>query len=85
MRENGIVGLVADRQKDPEAVNSLLVELGNLGKGLPFYAIYPGSGAPVIRFGTKKPLLSQSTVIELLREAGPSRDIASNRTAMAPN
>lgn len=70
--DNNIVTLKADkthRSKSGE-INELLVELGNYGKTLPFYAIYPADGSdPIIFEGP----ITQSKVLAEFERAGPSQ------------
>lgn len=68
--ENEIVTLVADKTHASDEIDQLLVALGNKAKAIPFYAIYPGDGRPVI---TLDGLVSEKKIIEALREAGPSQ------------
>jgi hypothetical protein len=70
VQKNGVVPLKADKTGDAPEVDALLVELGNISKGIPFYAIFPGNGAPPILFDG---LLTQNQVIEKLEQAGPSK------------
>lgn len=64
------VALKADKtQKSPE-IDQLLLDLGNAGRVIPFYAIYPGSGGEPITFGG---LISQQRILDALEQAGPSR------------
>ncbi len=70
VRRNGVVTIKADKtQSDPE-IDALLVELGNPGRGIPYYAIYPGGGGDPITFDG---LISQQQVLGALERAGPSR------------
>ena len=65
-----VVTLKADKtQKSPE-IDQLLLELGNAGRVIPFYAIYPGRGGEPITFGG---LITQQRVLDALQQAGPSR------------
>ena len=50
-----------------DEINRLLVELGNAGKGIPFYAIFPGNGDAPITFDG---LLSTEGVINRFEQAG---------------
>ena len=50
-----------------DEINRLLVELGNAGKGIPFYAIFPGNGDAPITFDG---LLSAGGVINRFEQAG---------------
>ena len=70
MRDNGIVGLIADKTADSPEIDRLMLELGHSSLGLPLYAIYPADGRPPIVF---KGLLTKGALLEHLKEAGPSR------------
>jgi len=70
MRDNGIVGLIANKTADSPEIDRLMLELGHSSLGLPLYAIYPADGRPPIVF---KGLLTEGTLLEYLKEAGPSR------------
>lgn len=70
VEENGIVTLVADKTRDNEEVDQLLIALGNEAKATPFYAIFPADGRPPITLGGQ---ITEGQIIEALREAGPSR------------
>jgi len=64
------VAIKADKtQKSPE-IDQLLVELGNAGRVIPYYAIYPGHGGDPITFGG---LITKQQVLDALEKAGPSR------------
>lgn len=64
------VAIKADKtQKSPE-IDQLLVELGNAGRVIPYYAIYPGRGGDPITFGG---LITKQQVLDALEKAGPSR------------
>jgi hypothetical protein len=81
VQKNGVVPLKADKSGDAPDVDALLVELGNIGKGIPFYAIFPGDGRSPILFDG---FLTQNQVIEKLKEAGPSKPRA-EATAKRPD
>ena len=66
--ENEIITLVADKTHDNDEIDDLLIALGNEAKAIPFYAIYPADGQPPI---TLDGLVSESQIIEALKEAGP--------------
>lgn len=78
--ENDIVTLKADKSNRSKSawINDLLVELGNYGATIPFYAVYPADGGDPITFGG---LITQSQVLEELEKAGPSKRL-SGATAM---
>lgn len=66
VRDQSVVTLKADKtQKSPE-IDKLLVELGNAGRVIPFYAVYPGRGGDPITFGG---LISQQQVLDALEQA----------------
>jgi len=61
------VALKADKtQADPE-IDKLLVELGNAGRVIPFYAVFPAGGGEPITLGG---LVSQRQVLDALEQAG---------------
>jgi thiol:disulfide interchange protein len=68
--KNEVVTIKADKTQTSPEIDQLLVELGNAGRGIPFYAIYPGSGGDPITFDG---LITQQQVLTALEEAGPSR------------
>ena len=70
MRENGIVGLIADKTEEAPEIDRLMLELGHSSLGIPLYALYPSDGRPPIVFSG---LLTEGTLLDRLREAGPSR------------
>ncbi len=66
--ENEIIAMQANKSTNKiEEINRLLVELGNAGKGIPFYAIFPGNGDTPITFDG---LISTEGVIERYKNAG---------------
>lgn len=79
VNEYGIVALKADKSREAPEVDALLVELGNAGKGIPFYAIFSGSGGDPV---TADGIISKGQILRLLKEAGPSRHVTAERTAM---
>ena len=79
VQQNGVVALKADKSQEAPEVDALLVELGNAGKTLPFYAIYPPDGRPPI---TLDGVITQEMILTALEEAGPSRAQDGSRTAM---
>jgi thiol:disulfide interchange protein DsbD len=66
----GVVTLKADKTQSNPEIDKLLVELGNKGRVIPFYAVYPGRGGDPITFGG---LISQQRVLDALEQAGGSR------------
>ncbi|NLX56084.1 MAG: hypothetical protein GXY58_13310 [Planctomycetaceae bacterium] len=61
------VALKADKtHADPE-IDKLLVELGNAGRVIPFYAVFPAGGGEPITLGG---LVSQRQVLDALEQAG---------------
>jgi len=77
--ELGVIALRADKTRDAPEVDELLVELGNPGLGIPYVAIFPGDGSEPI---TIDGVITQAKIMELLKQAGPSRNVAAGRTAM---
>ncbi len=67
--KNGVVAIRADKTRTSPEVDALLVELGNIGRGIPFVAIYPGKGGEPILFDG---LISKQQVLNALKDAGPS-------------
>lgn len=61
----------ADKTNKSPAIDDLLVELGNQAKAIPFFAIFPGDGGPPITYAGP---LTQGKVLEMLEEAGPSKN-----------
>lgn len=46
--DNNIVALKADKGKIPQAVEQIMVELGNPSQAIPYYAVYgPGINEPI--------------------------------------
>jgi thiol:disulfide interchange protein len=70
VRQYGVVPLKADKSQEAPEVDELLVELGNLGRGIPYYAIFPADGGAPITFDG---LVTQQTILDALERAGPSR------------
>ncbi len=79
VEKNGVITLKADKSREAPEVDALLVELGNAGKGIPFYAIFPSHGGDPV---TVDGLITQNQILELLREAGPSQSVTASETAM---
>ena len=67
---NGVIALKADKTDGSLEVDAMLVELGNKAKGIPFCVIYPADGGEPMILPT---VLSESTVLEALKNAGPSQ------------
>ena len=67
VRQLEAVTLKADKTQASPEIDKLLVELGNAGRVIPFYAIYPGRGRDPITFGG---LISQQQVLDALEQAG---------------
>jgi len=66
VKRNKVVTLKADfTNKDP-AIEQALVDLGNAGTGIPFYAIYPKGGGKPITFDG---LITQQQVLDTLAKA----------------
>ncbi len=83
VQQNRVVTIRADKTRHNPEIDALLVELGNPGRGIPYYAFYPGRGGDPI---TLDGLISQQQVLDALRRAGPSRDErwAERRAVAAP-
>lgn len=81
MADNDIVPLIADLTKPNPEADQLLEELGNTGKAIPFYAIFPADGRPPIVF-SDVPLL-QSALIERLETAIAAQVIESGEKQAA--
>jgi len=71
MREHGMVGLVADKTEDSPEIDKLMTRLEHPSGAIPFYAVFPGQGGPVITY--KEGPLLQGTLLGMLKQAGPSR------------
>ena len=67
VRQLEAVTLKADKTQASPEIDKLLVELGNAGRVIPFYAVYPGRGGDPITFGG---LISQQQVLDALEQAG---------------
>ncbi len=73
MRKNRVVTLQAHTNKDSlEEIQKLMDELGNTGHGIPFLVIFPANGGPPITFDGP---ITQQTVLDALKKAGPSRSV----------
>ncbi|MCE9548573.1 MAG: hypothetical protein K8T25_24115 [Planctomycetia bacterium] len=79
MRDHGMTGMVADKGEDFQPVMQLMEQLGNEGGTVPFYAIIPGDGSPVIPHSGP---ITESGLLELLRQAGPSADRTKDTAAL---
>jgi thiol:disulfide interchange protein len=66
---NGVIPITADKTQRRPDIDDLLVELGNPGRGIPFYAVYPGGGGEPITFDG---LITRQQVLDALERAGPS-------------
>jgi thiol:disulfide interchange protein DsbD len=78
VQQNDVVTIKADKTRTSPEIDKLLVELGNSGRGIPFYAVFPGRGGAPITFDG---LITQQQVLDALRRAGPS--VAAEQTAWA--
>jgi thiol:disulfide interchange protein len=67
LAENNIEVLVADLTESAPEIDELMVTLGNTGKAIPFYAIYPADGAEPITFSDVP--LRQQTLLGYLKQA----------------
>ena len=56
-----MVAIKADKTQESPEIDQLLVELGNTGRGIPFYAVYPGRGGDPITFDG---LITQQQVLD---------------------
>ncbi|MCU0958880.1 MAG: hypothetical protein MUF48_02135 [Pirellulaceae bacterium] len=83
VRQNRVVTIKADKTQSNTEIDALLVELGNPGRGIPYYAFYPGRGGDPL---TLDGLISQQQVLDALQAAGPSRaeQLAATRAAATP-
>ncbi len=69
LAKNGVIAVKADKTHNPPDVIQLLQELGNSAAGIPFLAVYPGSGGDAI---TLDGPITQQQVLDALEKAGPS-------------
>lgn len=69
--ELNIVTIKADKTLKNEAIDKLLRELGNKTAAIPFVAVFPADDPthPIVQDG----LLTQSRLLEMLEQAGPSK------------
>ena len=79
----GVVTLKADKGRDLENVNAMLIELGRKSKAIPYYAIFPADNPnePIFMEG----LIFEDDVAEALNKAGPSKGhsaVSNEATAM---
>ena len=81
MRDHNIVALVADKTLESPEIDSLMTRLGHPSGFIPFYAVFPAAGGPVITY--EEPLLFEGTLLDMLRQAGPSRVAANPATSQA--
>ncbi|NOX57008.1 MAG: hypothetical protein GXP27_21725 [Planctomycetes bacterium] len=70
----GIVPMKADKTRPSPEVDEMLELLGNKGRSIPFYAIFPADrpDEPILLDGV---FLSPTPIVEALKKAGPSRDL----------
>ena len=67
LEANNVEVLVADLTEQAPEIDELMVTLGNIGKGIPFYAIYPAGGGEPITFSDVP--LRQQTLLGYLKQA----------------
>ncbi len=65
--ENNVEVLVADLTEPAPEVDDLMVSLGNTGKAIPFYAIFPADGGEPITFSDVP--LRQQALLGYLKQA----------------
>jgi hypothetical protein len=72
VEEHGIVTLKADKTDEAPEVDELLLLLGNDGKSIPFYAIFPAGrpNEPILLDGV---FTSPQPILDALMKAGPSQ------------
>ncbi len=80
VRENHVVTMVADKTETSPAIDKLLRALGNKATTIPFLAIFPANQPekPILISGP----LTQTTLIDALKQAGPSQIGRSAKTAL---
>ncbi|MHB8951817.1 MAG: hypothetical protein ACYC4U_02435 [Pirellulaceae bacterium] len=66
VQQHGVIAIKADKTQSRPDIDQLLVELGNAGRGIPFYAIFPGRGGEPITFDG---LITQQQVLDALAQA----------------
>ena len=67
LEANNVEVLVADLTEQAPEIDELMVTLGNTGKAIPFYAIYPAGGGEPITFSDVP--LRQQTLLGYLKKA----------------
>jgi len=67
LEANNVAILVADLTEQAPEIDELMVTLGNTGKAIPFYAIYPAGGGEPITFSDVP--LRQQTLLGYLKQA----------------
>lgn len=79
---NGVIAIRADKTHDNPEIDALLTDLGNPGAVIPFLAIFPGDGSEPITFDGP---ITQQTVLDALKKAGPSTGKPRPEMAIAPS
>lgn len=69
-KENNVITMLADKSEPSPAIDKKLQELGS--NSIPLLAIYPPDAEPIVLRDT----ISQSQLIEALKQAGPSKQLA---------
>ena len=71
---NGVVTLKADKTQPSPEIDELLALLGNKGRSIPFYAVFPAvaPNKPILLDGL---FTSPGPILQALRAAGPSTGI----------
>jgi thiol:disulfide interchange protein DsbD len=71
---NGVVALKADKTQPSPEIDELLALLGNKGRSIPFYAVFPAvaPNKPILLDGL---FTSPGPILQALRAAGPSTGI----------
>lgn len=67
LEDNNVELLVADLTEPAPEIDELMVSLGNTGKAIPFYAIFPAGGGEPITFSDVP--LRQQTLLAYLKQA----------------
>lgn len=67
LEENNVEVLVADLTEPAPEIDELMMTLGNTGKAIPFYAIFPADGGEPITFSDVP--LRQKTLLGYLKQA----------------
>ncbi len=78
VKENDVITMMADMSESSPAIDSKIHELG--ANSIPLLAIYPGDAEPILLRDT----ITQSQLIEALKQAGPSKGADNERTATTP-